>query len=322
MNIELIDFDGKFPNLALMRLSAYHKAQGDRVVLLRGRQYKRLFDVPDRYYLSCVFRWNRDDAIRTIDQLGDRCISGGTGLDIDSKLPYDVVEAQPDYSIYDCDYGVGFISRGCIRSCPWCVVPRKEGNLKRVSTAAEIVGERRKAVFLDNNFLALPEYQKDLEWLAEKQTIIDFNQALDARLVDDKAASLLAKCKWYPGIRLSLDSEGMIKHVKRAVDNLAKYGVSPGSLRVFVLIGFHGYESDLERLFKLREWGVAPFPMGYRDNDTGKEPAKGWPIKIYKKYRRLILRMPHANSVWDDFREVVKGKVKNTEGLPMFEELE
>ncbi len=308
MKIQLVDFDNtNFPNLALMKLSAYFKTKGDTVFLSVGKQQKRLFDIPDETYLSCVFRWNRKSAIETASQLHN-CFIGGTGVDIQTKLTDEIMSTPPDYSLYPTGYAVGFLSRGCIRKCPWCVVPRKEGNLKRVATAQEIVGSHKKAVFIDNNFLALRDYEKDLIWLAENKITIDFNQALDARLVDDKAARLLAKCKWYPGIRLSLDSDGMIKHVKRAVDNLVKHGVSRGSLRVFTLIGFSGYESDLERLFKLREWGIAPFPMGYKDNDTGEEPARGWDKKMYKKYRRLIIRMPHANSVWEDFRNEADGK--------------
>jgi len=308
MRVELVDFDSKIPNLAIMRLSAFHKAQGDNVILSRGFQSAKLFDAPDRIYLSCVFRWNGKSALASVNQLGEKCISGGTGLDISSLLPDEVSAMQPDYGIYpDCDYAIGFISRGCIRKCPWCVVPRKEGKLVRVSSAYEIVGERKRAIFLDNNFLALPDFYKDLEWLAENKIVIDFNQALDARLVDESTAKLLAKCIWYPGIRLSLDSDGMIGQVKKAIDNLVKAGVNPNSLRVFTLIGFSSLESDLERLFKLHEWGVAPFPMGYRDNDTGIEPAKGWNRKLYKKYRRLILRLPMAKSVWADFRAELRG---------------
>jgi hypothetical protein len=303
-NIELIDFDGKIPNLALMRVSAWHKARGDSVSLVRGESFPSLFGSPDLHYLSCVFRWNKERAEKCAAQYGGRCKIGGTGVDIYSELPKEITDCEPDYSVYpDCDYAVGFISRGCIRKCPWCVVPKKEGALTRVSTAQEIVGNRTKAVFLDNNFLALPDYEKDLEWLAERRVTIDFNQALDARLVDDRAASLLAKCKWYPGIRLSLDSSGMIGQVKKALDNLVAHGVSPATVRVFCLIGFSGFEDDAERLMKIHEWGSAPFPMGFRNVETAEEPAKGWNMAKYKKFKRLMIRMPMAKTVWQDFRK-------------------
>lgn len=307
MKIKLIDFDSKYPNLALMRIAGYHKASGDSVELVRGPQGVELFDIPDKYYLSCVFRWNKQAAEFTACQLGDTCVVGGTGVDISSKLPIEVENALPDYSLYpECDHALGFISRGCIRKCPWCVVPRKEGSLSRVSTAREIVGDRKRAVFMDNNFLALPDYEMDLTWLAENKIIIDFNQALDARLIDDYAAGLLARCRWYPGIRISLDSTGVISQVAAAIGNLKKHGVSPATIRVFCLIGFSGFDDDVERMLKIRDLGAAVFPMGYRDNDTGEEPARGWDIKLYKKYRRLLARMPHAKTVWSQFRDEIK----------------
>lgn len=315
MKVELIDFDGKMPNMALMRISSYHKTRGDSVVLRRGRQEPRLFDRPDKSYLSCVFRWNKKEAQFTVGQL-DNCEAGGTGLDIHKELPEGITDHKPDYSLYPkYEHALGFISRGCIRKCPWCVVPRKEGELKRVATAEEIVGDKETAVFLDNNFLALEDCERDLKWLAGAGTIIDFNQALDARLVTDEIAYLLSKCSWYPSIRLSLDRDGMIKPVKMALDNLERHGVNIGSVRIFTLIGFDGLESDLMRLRKIHEWGAAPFPMGYRDNDSGQEPAKGWDRRLYKKYRRLIIRLPHAKSVWKDFELELAGHSKVLNGM-------
>jgi hypothetical protein len=99
MRVKLIDFDSKIPNLPLMRLSSYHKANGDKVSMLRGGQSQELFDVADKYYLSCVFRWNKQAALQIVQQLGERCVSGGTGLDIMQTLPDEVAQAQPDYSI-------------------------------------------------------------------------------------------------------------------------------------------------------------------------------------------------------------------------------
>lgn len=307
MNVQLIDFDSKIPNLALMRISAYHKKQGDTIRITHGEEQNELFYNPDKVYLSCIFRWNKNSADFTASMFDGRIEVGGTGVDITSELSSDIKNSEPDYSLYpEFDYAIGFISRGCIRKCPWCVVPRKEGGLQRVATAKEIVGNKKTAIFLDNNFLALSDYDKDLIWLSENRVAIDFNQALDARLVDDRAAYLMSRCKWNPGIRMSLDSEGMINSVKKAIDNLAKYGVKPSTIRIFTLIGFSSFEDDVNRLLTLHEWGCAPFPMGYRNIDTGEEPAVGWDRNLYKKYKRLITRLPMANSVWEDFgRDVV-----------------
>lgn len=162
MKIDLIDYDGKIPNLALMRLSAYHKKQHHKVQLFSAKAFPTSSRA-DKIYLSCIFAWNRATAQTLATTIGPRCIMGGTGIDISRELPQAVQHSEPDYSIYPaCEYAIGFISRGCIRKCPWCVVPTKEGKLRRESTAKDIVGHRERAVFLDNNFLALEDCYKDL----------------------------------------------------------------------------------------------------------------------------------------------------------------
>lgn len=312
MLIWLIDYDGKMENLALMRLSAYHKRLGDTVRLKFGDAWPELFETPDKVYISCLFRWNREAALRLADAWDGKAGIGGTGISLEKTLPpaifnFHIGYYQPDYDLYGNNRAIGFISRGCPRKCPWCVVPIKEGKLHRESTAQEIVGERSEALFLDNNFLALPSYYTDLEWLANRQIRIDFNQGLDARLIPKDTARLLADCKWLAGPRLALDSTSQIKAVDRALTNLKSAGVSPTRVFVFILIGFSGLESDVERLLFAHKWNVNAFPMGYRDLTTSDEPAKGWDRKLYNKYRRLIIRMPRAQSVWNDFeREVYR----------------
>ena len=307
MRVTLCDFDGLMPNLALMRLSTFHKQRGDTVELWRGMLTPRLFGNPDRICVSCIFRWNRQRALNMQYHWDRELLYGGTGIDPLICLPAEVEECMPDYVLYpNHGYAIGFISRGCIRKCPWCVVPQKEGNIRREATAQEIVGEYRKAVFLDNNFLALPDREKDLEWLASNQITVDFNQGLDARLVDRDVAILLARCKWEPAIRLALDSLGMIIPTTRAIEQLLLSDIPASKIRVYVLIGFAGIESDIERLLVIHNLGIAPFPMGFRDLETGEEPARGWDRTLYRKYRRLITRVPMASSVWDSFaREVV-----------------
>ncbi len=303
MLIWLIDLDGKIENLALMRLSAFHKARGDTVRLKRREAYPELFEKPDRVYISCIFRWNRPAAMRLYKAYGNLAAIGGSGVSVSACLSTHIENTPPDYELYNAKRAIGFISRGCIRRCPWCIVPKKEGGLQRVSTAQEVVGCHKKALLLDNNFLALEDYQDDLRWLAKNKVAIDFNQGLDARLVTDEAARLLAKCCWSSEIRLALDSDGQKRAVGRAVKRLVKAGFVPHNICVYCLIGFDGIESDLDRLFYLRSLGVRVFPMGYRDLDTGKEPMTGWNKKIYKTYRRLICGMPFFNKAWDELKE-------------------
>lgn len=310
MLIWLVAFDGKMENLALMRLSAWHKTRGDIVHLKTGvAHYPELFNLPDRVYISCVFRWRRKAALTLADRWGNRAQVGGSGVDIQKTLPPEIAMTPPDYDLYSGGRAIGFISRGCPNKCPWCIVPAKEGRLHRVATAREIVGRQRKAFFLDNNFLAMPGHMDDLAWLAENKIKIDFNQGLEARLVTDENAAQLSECTWdLPGgekVRLALDSCGKKAALQRAVECLCRAGMTPRDVFVYVLIGYAGLESDLDRLLFARSLGLRVFPMGYRDINTGGEPARGWNVPLYKKYKRLITRIPFGKKIWLDFEREV-----------------
>lgn len=315
MKVWLVDFDGKMENLALMRLSTWHKHQGDDVILKvisKGRRlsglesvYPQFFDLPDKVYISCLFRWNADMAHILKNQWDGRAELGGTGVDIAKTLPIDVATSEPDYSLYGFNRAVGFISRGCINRCPWCVVWRKEGKLNRVSSAESVVGNYPEAIFLDNNFLALSGHEDDLSWVAATGTRIDFNQGLDAKYVTPSNAKLMAQCNWLAGPRLALDADARQDVVERALAYLQEAGMSINRIMLFVLIGFHGLESDVRRLLKAREWGIQVYPMGYRNLETGEEPAYGWNRQLYNKYRRLMIRIPHAHGMWEDFEHEV-----------------
>ena len=128
MRVGLIDVDGHngFPNLALMRVSAWHKAQGDSVVWWNG------FEHYDRVYMSKVFTFSNDiDSVIDADEI----IQGGTGYKDYGSLPPELEAMQPDYSIYPhFKQAIGFLTRGCIRNCPWCIVPRKEGHIRPAAT--------------------------------------------------------------------------------------------------------------------------------------------------------------------------------------------
>ena len=152
MKVGLIDVDGHsgFPNLALMKLSAWHKSNGDSV-----EWYSPMFSGHiDRVYKSKIFTFSQDFEYY-ID--ADEVISGGTGYkDYETVLPEEVEHVFPDYSLYpDFDSAIGFLTRGCIRNCPWCVVPKKEGKIHAYETWQQIKRpDSNKILFLDNNVLA------------------------------------------------------------------------------------------------------------------------------------------------------------------------
>lgn len=182
MKIGLIDVDGHshFPNLALMKLSAYHKANGDSV------EWYDIFGDYDIVYLSKVFTFT-PDYLQVIGN-AERVVRGGTGYNITTTLPREAEKIVPDYSIYpyiDKRTAYGFTTRGCIRKCKWCVVPKKEGSIYPYQDVDEIaVNGRDHLILLDNNILAAGEYGiGQLKKIIERGYRVDYNQAMDARLV-------------------------------------------------------------------------------------------------------------------------------------------
>lgn len=183
-----------FPNLALMKISAWHKSQGDDV------RWWIPLETYDRAYSSKVFTFTPEN-----HYLPENTVRGGTGYGIYEELAPEIDAMQPDYTIYpSCDYAIGFLTRGCIRNCPWCVVPRKEGAIKPYRTWQEIKRpDSKKIVFMDNNVLACEHGLKQLENMIGADVRIDFNQGLDARLIDGDVADMLARLKWIRFIRMS-----------------------------------------------------------------------------------------------------------------------
>ena len=232
MKIGLVDVDGHakkkkwgatiYPNIALCKIARYHRMRGDIV------EWAIPFYHYDILYKSKVFNFSPDD-LTAYD--ADQIIKGGTGYDITSLLPDEIDRMQPDYSIYPHipqDTAYGFLTRGCPNKCPWCVVPRKEGAIKPYMDVDEIAIEgRRKLVLMDNNILAAGDYAvEQLEKIIDRGYKVDFNQALDARLVTDDFAKLLAKVKWLDSnrIRFGCDTHKQIEDCERAIAMIESYG--------------------------------------------------------------------------------------------------
>ena len=218
--IGLVDVDGHngFPNLALMRISAWHKARGDTVEWWDGMLSY------DRIYMSKVFTFSLDnDTVMQADEI----IKGGTGYRDYGSLPEEIEAMPPDYSIYPrYPYAVGFLTRGCIRSCPWCIVPQKEGGVRPAATWREIKRpDSRTIIFLDNNVLAHEHGLQQIEEMGHVEVKVDFNQGLDARLITPEIAGLLAKLHWVKYVRLSCDTSDMLPVIAQAVAYLREAGI-------------------------------------------------------------------------------------------------
>lgn len=232
MKIGLVDVDGHakkkkwgatiYPNLALAKIARYWGNRGGIVSWASPMEH---YDI---VYMSKVFNFSPDD---TYIYDADKIIKGGTGYDPLSQLPDEIDRLQPDYSIYPNipkDTAYGFLTRGCPNKCRWCVVPKKEGAIRPYMDVDEIAIEgRRKLVLMDNNILAAGDYGiQQLQKIIERGYRVDFNQALDARLVTDEIAQLLAKVKWLDNnrIRFGCDTHGQIAECERAMNMINRYG--------------------------------------------------------------------------------------------------
>lgn len=267
MKIAIVDVDSRnFPNLALMKLSAWHKSHGDSV-----EWYDPLFSRPDRIYASKVFTFTSDFEDYAA---GDpEPIRGGTGYDPNVKLPEDVERMIPDYSLYsDFSAALGFLTRGCIRNCPWCIVPKKEGSLREVDDIERVAAGRKEVVLLDNNFLAADKefVREQLEKAAQLRLKLDFNQGLDARLVTPENARLLTACRWIRCIRFSCDTISMIEHIRRAVALLRECGFRREIFVYMLVTDIGDAETRLQALVDLR---VTPFAQPYRDFTGNSTPT-------------------------------------------------
>lgn len=260
MKIGLIDVDGhNFPNLALMKLSSYHKAKRDMV------EWYSIFGNYDIVYVSKVFTHTPDYG--QVIPNAKEIIKGGTGYNPYNKLPADAELVVPDYSIYpyiDKKTAYGFLTRGCIRKCPWCIVPKKEGKITPYQDVDEIaVDGRSHLILMDNNILAAGEYGlEQLRKIAKNGYRIDFNQAMDARLVTDEIAELLARIKWLNYIRFGCDTPSQVKDCERAIERILSYGYTGAFFLYTILRG--NIEECYHRVgyWKQKRFGGRVCPFG------------------------------------------------------------
>lgn len=266
MRIGLVDVDGHhFPNLALMKLSAWHKSQGDQVEFADP-----MFGRYDRVYMSKVFTFTPDCS----DIYRCEVVRAGTGYkDYTTTLPEEVEHVTPDYSLYGVQEAYGFLTRGCVNKCPWCIVPHKEGGILPASPIREFIGNQCRAVLLDNNVLASDFGLEQIEEIVRMGIAVDFNQGLDARRAADNPyiLDLLARVKWMRYIRFACDRRAQLKPVTKCVEELGKRGVKP--YRIFVYVLIQEVDDALYRIEALRKLGVQPFAQPYRDFESKSLPT-------------------------------------------------
>ena len=284
MRIGLIGIDGKKPNLALMKISTYYKNKGHFVKLINIDEKDNF----DKVYGSKIFSWG------SLGEEFDDVRLAGSGIDFNISLPEEIEHLCPDYSLYDMDYSMGFLTRGCIRNCDFCIVPKKEGKIRRASDIEEFL-KHDQVVLLDNNVLAHPYGLKQIEKIIKLKIKVDFNQGLDARLIDNDIAKLLSNVRWLKPLRLACDNSSMERYVERAVKLLHKNNVTPKRYFCYMLVK-DDIEEAHERALFLDGLKIDPFAQPYRDREGNESP------KEFKRFARWVNHKAIFRSVkWEDY---------------------
>lgn len=305
MIIGLIDFDGKLPNLALMKISTFYKSLGCNVYLHPFPKNVKM----DKVFCAVLFSWNKHKAAQ-LQQIYPSIEYGGTGWDIKKKLPAEIESCQPDHNLYTQEEiykricrgigtkekklqkaetirnaGIGFTSRGCVRNCAFCIVPKKEGKLYQVSEIKDIINPNSNVItLLDNNLTADPYCIEKLNEIRDRNLVVDISQGIDVRLITPEIAQALGEVKHLRSLHYAWDLMNHEKSVMEGIKILSQH-VKKYKHMCFMLLAFDStFEEDMYRFKKLREINVDPFAMVYnKQGDTRTGHFARWiNSRIYK----------------------------------------
>ena len=251
------------------------KTWGGKSELLKPKDIlcgDNLFTDYDKLYGACVFDWNRP----IVDKLSAVGVEvGGTGSGNKNVLPDEVEHIMPDYGLYgieNCSFG--YLTRGCPRHCPFCIVADKEGTISRkVANLDEFWNGQKEIQILDPNILACKDHMELLQQLADSKAFVEFNQGLDARKLTAENIEILRKIK-IKRIHFAWDNPRDTK-VPQALEMFAgEWGIKPGDRKVVVYVltnYWSDLESDLMRVYWLRDHGFSPYIMIFNKQNAPQE---------------------------------------------------
>ncbi len=295
-NILLVepDYYSHYPPLGLLKLASFHRYRGDAVELVKGE--KKPLRRPDKIYVTSLFtyawravhraaRYYKKHFPESPISLGGIYASllpdhaASSGADYVHRGLMDEAEGfMPDYDLVpEWDGSIMFASRGCIRRCGFCSVPKLEGlpSALKYSVRHLIYPGHSKAenccskphhtrvILWDNNILGNPNWRALFDELADIGLVTDFNQGLDARLVTDEVAKKIARIRMEV-IRVAYDYHGIGPYVQRAIQHLKDAGISPRKITSYALFNYQDDPEDFfERVRDLLNWGAVCYPMRF-----------------------------------------------------------
>ena len=315
MRIGLIDVDGhNFPNLPLMKLSAWHKAKGDQVEWY----YPLLSGHMDIVYMSKVFSFTPDyqyhiDADYVYRGGTGYCIKNADGKEIydrtqDSVLPEEVEHQYPDYSLYGIeDTAYGYMTRGCPRNCDFCVVGKKEGcRTYTVAPLSEFWNGQKYIKLLDPNPIAAPEWKSNMQQLIDSKAYVDFTQGVDIRMMTEEKAEYLRKIK-VKAVHFAWDRYGDKDMILPKFEAFQKItGWNRSKLIVYVLTNYNTtLEQDLERVYTLRALGYSPDVRIYEKYNLPEG-------HILRKLQRYVNSQPifFTTNRFEDYKQLTEEQRK------------
>jgi len=336
MTVRLTHIDGKLPNLALMKLSHFHRRMGDSIYFTKAVERDMLEQDYKKVYGSAIFSFSKD-RVAKFRQEFPQAIVGGTHDITDNRTVEQLLDVEEyenyDYSIYPkFDASIGFSQRGCRLKCGFCVVPKKEGRPRSINSIHSIWrgGHWPKHIqLLDNDFFGQPREQ----WEARIDEIrtggfrISLVQGINVRMIDDESAKALASIPYYDdGFKVrrlytAWDNIGDEERFFKGVDTLERHGIPPRNLLVYMLVGYDKKET-WERLFyrfnKMAEREIRPYPMVYGDRDR-RLPLGGCNMRIEQRtlseFQRWAIRKAYTFIPFEFYDVNAKGRTVTEQGV-------
>lgn len=276
--IGILQVDGKLPNLALMKICAYHEKKGDHIEWWQGELWNYYYD---KIYASKIFDFSR------LPNLPETSIIGGTGIDHRNRLPIEIEKCNPSYSLYPkCNYHIGFSMKGCRFSCNFCVVPKKEGKPYHNNTIDDLLlnpNGGNRLMLLDNDFFGSPKWKEDIQRMIDLKLRVCFEQGLNIRIITSDQAELLAQVNYQNSkfnqkyLTFAWDRVFDEGKVMNGIDICNKAGIPTNKMQFFVLIGYDSTpDHDYYRVMKLRELGAMPFVMPYDKSNKYQKAFARW----------------------------------------------